>query len=145
MTVQIVRSHEFKKYMCILFWVINIEIFNAWRWPVRPKHVAYIDGNNKICCVRMQSVYEFLIVTLRPRKEISCIFILRSSELNRKREAYCPLPVIKEGRVYVNLQVTPPFVCERYTSWNSVSSQIETVVTSTHCNECSIYILFYIR
>jgi len=20
-------------------------------WSVRPKHVAYVDGNNKICCV----------------------------------------------------------------------------------------------
>ena len=33
----------------------------------------------------MQYVCELLILMLRPRKGVSCIFVFRSSELNRKK------------------------------------------------------------
>jgi len=35
-------------------------VFNAWRWPVRPKHVECVGASNKTCCGLQQYVWQLL-------------------------------------------------------------------------------------
>jgi len=44
------------KHICILYWILNSTYLSAWGLSVRLKHVAWIDGTNKICCAWWQHI-----------------------------------------------------------------------------------------
>jgi len=58
-----VRSHKFKIHV---YFILNFKIMylNAWGFSVGPKHVAYVDKTNKICCVWEQDVRMSVLVTI---------------------------------------------------------------------------------
>jgi len=39
-------------YVRILFWDLSVMYLNASEWSVWLKHVANVDGTNKVCCGR---------------------------------------------------------------------------------------------
>jgi len=41
--------------------IFKYNILNAWGWSVRPKHVAYFDGTNKVHWDWRHYVYQFLV------------------------------------------------------------------------------------